>query len=88
MADVFPLRAGSGIARTVTLVTWTKPTRPYVNGTETPQSFTGSKTMSGNRTITIATALAAIVPASVTIAFFGGLTMIAMTSFSVVQVPY
>ena len=38
--------------------------------------------------INIATALAAIVPAGVTIVFFGGLTMIAMTSFSVVQVPY
>lgn len=57
---------------------------PYVIGTGTP----GSKTMSSNRTINIATALAAIVPAGITIAFFGGLTMIAMTSFSVVQVPY
>ena len=41
-----------------------------------------------NRTMTITAAAAAIIPAGVTIAFFAGLTMIAMTSFSVVHVPY
>jgi len=41
-----------------------------------------------DRFITIAAAAGAILQAGVAIVYFGGLGMIVLTSFSVVQVPY
>jgi hypothetical protein len=41
-----------------------------------------------DRFFSLATAAAAIVQASVTVVFFGTLTMIALSSFEVIQVPY